>query len=46
MKGGVNVTKAKLLSFFVTALPLALTCATLTLGGTGLGGFNGGGGII
>jgi hypothetical protein len=46
MKGGVNiVTKARLLTFFVTVLPLALACAQLTLGGTGLGGFNGGGGL-
>ena len=40
------MTKARLLSLLVTVLPLALSCAKLTLGGTGLGGFNGGGGIL
>jgi hypothetical protein len=46
MRGGVKVSKAKLLSIFVTALPLALTAAKLCLGGTGTGGFGGGGGIL
>jgi len=40
------VSKAKLFSVLVTALPLALALAKLTLGGTHSGGFSGGGGLM
>ena len=43
MKGGVHVSKARLLTLFVTMAPLALTLARLAIhtgtGGTSDGGF-------